>query len=173
MTDKPLYEQLVEIGASKPEAWESLDRVTIERELELIDGMIEVQLHHARQCDGIANRAMAEKQKGWDMERVALLRKMRAALAAQPAEPVEPVMKTCGAPAVGGPCVLPLGHNMGRADVPENHQAAPPAPAALTDEQILEIAEPFGAFEYGDAQGHKRIAFARAIERAHGVGDKP
>jgi hypothetical protein len=34
---------------------------------------------------------MAEKQKGWDMERVALLRKMRAALAAQPAEPVADV----------------------------------------------------------------------------------
>ena len=31
--------------------------------------------------------------------------------------------KRCGAPAVGGPCVLPEGHNMGRADVPENHQA--------------------------------------------------
>jgi hypothetical protein len=47
------------------------------RELELIDGMIEVQLHHADQCDRIANRTMAEKQKGWDMERVALLRKIR------------------------------------------------------------------------------------------------
>ena len=48
-----------------------------ERELELIDGMIEVQLHHASQCDSIANRTMAKKQKGWDMERVALLRKLR------------------------------------------------------------------------------------------------
>lgn len=50
-----------------------------EREVELIDGMIEVQLHHAKQCDGIANRTMAEKQKGWDMERVELLRKLKAA----------------------------------------------------------------------------------------------
>jgi hypothetical protein len=33
----------------------------------------------------------------------------------------------------------------------------------ITDEQILEAALPFGAFEYGDAQGHKRIAFARAV----------
>lgn len=65
-----------------------MTKTTIERELELIDGMIEVQLHHAEQCDRIANRTMAEKQKAWDMERVALLRKMRAALAAQPAEPV-------------------------------------------------------------------------------------
>ncbi len=48
------------------------------REIELIDGMIDVQLHHARQCDGISNRTMAEKQKGWDMERVALLQKLRA-----------------------------------------------------------------------------------------------
>lgn len=51
-------------------------------EIELIDGMIEVQLHHASQCDGIANRTMAEKQKGWDMERVALLRKLRGVCAA-------------------------------------------------------------------------------------------
>ena len=36
----------------------------------------------------------------------------------------------------------------------------------LTDQQIMELAEPFGAFEYGDAQGHKRQAFARAIEEA-------
>lgn len=48
-----------------------------ERELELIDGMIEVQLRHAEQCDGIANRTMAKKQKGWDMERVALLQKLK------------------------------------------------------------------------------------------------
>jgi hypothetical protein len=49
-----------------------------DRELELIDGMIEVQLRHAAQCDGIANRTMAEKQKGWDMERVALLHKIKS-----------------------------------------------------------------------------------------------
>ncbi len=48
-----------------------------ERELELIDGMIAVQLDHAARCDGIANRTMAEKQKGWDMERVALLQKLK------------------------------------------------------------------------------------------------
>jgi hypothetical protein len=48
-----------------------------ERELELIDGMIEVQLDHAKRCDSIANRTMAEKQKGWDMERVALLQKLK------------------------------------------------------------------------------------------------
>lgn len=36
-------------------------------------------------------------------------------------------------------------------------------PEDVTDEQILEVAEPFGAFEYGDAQGDKRIDFARAI----------
>jgi hypothetical protein len=55
----------------EPVAW-------TDRELQLIDGMIEVQLHHAAQCDGIANRTMAEKQKGWDMERVALLQKIKA-----------------------------------------------------------------------------------------------
>lgn len=46
------------------------------REVELINGMIEVQLNHAGRCDRIANREMAEKQKGWDMERVELLRKV-------------------------------------------------------------------------------------------------
>jgi hypothetical protein len=30
----------------------------------------------------------------------------------------------CGAPAVGGACVLAEGHNMGRADIPANHRAA-------------------------------------------------
>ena len=49
------------------------------REIELIDGMIAVQLDHAMRCDAIANRAMADKQKGWDMERVALLQKLKAA----------------------------------------------------------------------------------------------
>ena len=48
------------------------------RELELIDGMIEVQLNHAERCDAIANRRIAAKQKEWDMERVELLRKIRA-----------------------------------------------------------------------------------------------
>lgn len=49
-----------------------------ERELELIDGMIAVQLDHAQRCDAISNRDMAEKQKGWDMERVELLRRIRS-----------------------------------------------------------------------------------------------
>lgn len=47
------------------------------REIELLDGMIAVQLDHAMRCDAIANRAMADKQKGWDMERVALLQKFK------------------------------------------------------------------------------------------------
>ena len=42
-------------------------------------------------------------------------------------------------------------------------QPAHATQAEVTDEQILEVAEPFGAFEYGDAQGDKRIDFARAI----------
>jgi len=52
---------------------------------------------------------------------------------------------------------------------------AHPAPAApqaepkrepLSDERIDEIGDPFGYFQYGDAQGDKRRAFARAVERA-------
>ena len=49
-----------------------------DREIELIDGMIAVQLDHAQRCDAIGNRVMAEKQKGWDMERVELLRRFIA-----------------------------------------------------------------------------------------------
>ena len=37
--------------------------------------------------------------------------------------------------------------------------------AKLTDERIFELVESFGEFKYGDAQGVKRIKFARAIER--------
>ena len=40
----------------------------------------------------------------------------------------------------------------------------PPKRKPLTDEQIFDLSEPFGAFQYGDAQGHKRLEFARAIE---------
>lgn len=49
------------------------------REVELLDGMIGAQLDHAKRCDNIPNRAMADKQKGWDMERAALLQKLKAA----------------------------------------------------------------------------------------------
>lgn len=49
------------------------------RELELIDGMIEAQLQHAERCAQIASPRIADKMKGWDMERVALLRKMSEA----------------------------------------------------------------------------------------------
>ena len=39
-----------------------------------------------------------------------------------------------------------------------------PEPEPLSDERIFELAESFGEFKYGDAQGCKRIEFARAIE---------
>ena len=45
----------------------------------------------------------------------------------------------------------------------------PPQRKPLTDEQIFDLSEPFGAFQYGDAQGHRRREFARAIEAAHGI----
>ena len=35
----------------------------------------------------------------------------------------------------------------------------------ISEERIFELAEPFWAFKFGDAQGHKRIGFARAIEQ--------
>lgn len=67
-TEKGFREQ--EQPASKP---------LTKREVELLDGLIEVQLDHALRCDSIGNRTMAEKQKAWDMERVELLRKLKAA----------------------------------------------------------------------------------------------
>jgi hypothetical protein len=48
-----------------------------QREIELFDGMIEAQESHAAWCDSIQNRTMATKQKGWDLERVALLKKCK------------------------------------------------------------------------------------------------
>lgn len=33
----------------------------------------------------------------------------------------------------------------------------------LSDEEILKVAEPFGAFQNADAQGHARLEFARAV----------
>ena len=52
------------------------------REIELINGMIDVQLDHAKQCQSMIDRpggnaTMASKQLGWDMERVKLLRKIK------------------------------------------------------------------------------------------------
>ena len=47
------------------------------REVELIDGMIATELRHASRCDAIQNRVMGEKQKKWDLERVALLEKIK------------------------------------------------------------------------------------------------
>jgi len=60
------------------EAWNRRAALSLtDREVELLDGMIEVQLNHAQRCDNIPNRSMADRQKFWDMERVALLRKLK------------------------------------------------------------------------------------------------
>jgi hypothetical protein len=53
-----------------------------EREIELIDGMIEVQQRHADQClrmmdDPHGNATMAVRQLEWDNERIELLRKLK------------------------------------------------------------------------------------------------
>ena len=45
-------------------------------------------------------------------------------------------------------------------EVAAQPQQAKPEP--LSSAEILDLAEPFGAFEFGDAQGDKRLAFARA-----------
>ena len=33
----------------------------------------------------------------------------------------------------------------------------------MTSRLFLDIAEPFGEFQYGDAQGHKRVDYAKAV----------
>lgn len=48
--------------------------------------------------------------------------------------------------------------------------------SSLSDEEIMDIAWPFGEFQYGDAQGHKRRDFARAIlaaARNKATGEQP
>jgi hypothetical protein len=47
------------------------------REIQLIEGMIQVQHNHAERCRDMANKVMAERQAGWDMERIALLEKLK------------------------------------------------------------------------------------------------
>ena len=74
--DWATYRQGVEDG--KAEKYADARVPMTEREIELIDGMIEVQLDHAKRCDAIHNRVMADKQHGWDMERVTLLQKLKA-----------------------------------------------------------------------------------------------
>lgn len=46
-----------------------------EREIELLEGMIEVHLSHAKRA-AVMNSPMGKKQYGWDMERVILLTKI-------------------------------------------------------------------------------------------------
>ncbi|MEA1877025.1 MAG: hypothetical protein U9N86_09170 [Bacteroidota bacterium] len=47
-----------------------------EREKQLLKSMLAVQKRHAAMCDSIQNHVMGEKQKAWDLERVALLLKI-------------------------------------------------------------------------------------------------
>lgn len=51
--------------------------------------------------------------------------------------------RVCESPAMEGPCVLPAGHNMGKADVPANHSARHEllSTAGSTPELSNELAE--------------------------------
>jgi len=73
----PLYGYAAEGATAVYTAPQTAKQPLTPRELELIDGIIEAQLNHAERCDIIANRRIAAKQKEWDMERVALLQKIR------------------------------------------------------------------------------------------------
>lgn len=82
---------LKQTQANLRETWAEIARwrelVLSKREIELIDGMIQVQQYHAKQCDNIQNRPMAEKQKVWDLERVDLLTKLKHGLTLTLTEP--------------------------------------------------------------------------------------
>jgi hypothetical protein len=67
------------------------------------------------------------------------------ALRAVTPDPAEP----CGAPANGGLCIETRGHNMGRADVPDNHRAATPDPAEPGLREALQGAVDAWTAEYG------------------------
>ena len=45
----------------------------------------------------------------------------------------------CGSPAEGGPCVLPVGHNRGQLDIPQNHDAAPGSSSPDTAALVAEL----------------------------------
>lgn len=60
-----------------------------DRERVLLDDLIRYWADHAKQCDGIQNRKMAERQKGWDLERVAMLRKLGGITAPEVDVPVQ------------------------------------------------------------------------------------
>ena len=48
-------------------------------------------------------------------------------------------MTTCGARSNNGPCVLPGGHNMGQADIPEQHQGHPMRPTNSPDREAFDL----------------------------------
>lgn len=50
-----------------------------------------------------------------------------------------PKCEKCGAPAVGGPCVLLAEHNRGQIDIPSNHQAAQGEPPQDFDELLQRL----------------------------------
>lgn len=47
------------------------------REIEIIDGLIEVQRHHAERCERIPNQEIGRRQRARDLERVKLLEKIK------------------------------------------------------------------------------------------------
>ena len=110
-----------------------------------------------------------------------IARVLRAALAAQPAEPVEPVAmsnedaftvwveeESADFPTLDREHLRNLLRNAWIAGHNACVDAAPPAPAAvpLTDEQIIAIAN---SIDDDACDQSQTTAFARAIERAHGI----
>ena len=74
-----------------------------------------------------------DEYEGWD----AVYRRVDGAAPPKP--------ERCGSQAVEGPCVLPAKHNMGRADIPENHIAASSTPTET--ERLREALERIAAHQ--------------------------
>jgi hypothetical protein len=55
---------------AEPVAW-------TERQIELIDGMIDAQKYHSERMSQIGNRVMGDKQIGWNTERIEILQKAK------------------------------------------------------------------------------------------------
>lgn len=60
----------------------------------------------------------------------------------------------------------PICDGLGRVLATDSEQTEPSAAQPMSDERIDEIGEPFGYFQYGDAQGDKRRAFIDRLTRA-------
>jgi hypothetical protein len=88
---------------------------------------------------------------------------LRAALEAQPEQPQEPV-GLLNVKRWRGELNYDFEYYENLPDGQYKCYTRPQPLRSLSDDEIFTLAEPYGRFEFGDSQGHRRLAFARAIE---------